>query len=202
VGVSIPHRCNPGYALRLQRLVLANVELPDPIAEVGIPRLWPLGLYAEPGSQLYMADVRLVVRDADLQRYMQFFQGQNSTQVQFYTVSSHVVAVGAAGCCSTSTSTVVCCSRGVIMHSVLLHGSCSSAVSLCRAAFCAIVLPAVACMQCLQCCSKQHCGSVPLSCKQVRTLVHAASCSPAASSTAAHTTVLQAVAYMDHLQVL
>lgn len=79
--------------------MLAHVELPDPVAEVGVPRLWPLGLYAQPGSRLYMADVRLVVRDIDLQRYVQFFQGVNSTQVQFYTVSCLPVAVAAAGHC-------------------------------------------------------------------------------------------------------
>jgi hypothetical protein len=72
----------------LQRLVLANIALPDPVAQAGIPRLWPLGLYAEPGSKLYMADVRLVVRDdADLRRYVQFFQALDSSMVQYYTVS-------------------------------------------------------------------------------------------------------------------
>jgi hypothetical protein len=39
-----------------------------------------------------MADVRLVVKDdADLQRYMQFFQGLDASMVQYYTVS----------CCTT-----------------------------------------------------------------------------------------------------
>ncbi|KAF6234720.1 hypothetical protein COO60DRAFT_518362 [Scenedesmus sp. NREL 46B-D3] len=75
-----------GYALRLERLVLANIALPDPVAEAGVPRLWPLGLFAEPGSELYMADVRLVVRDVtDLKRYVQFFQGLPSSKVQYYT---------------------------------------------------------------------------------------------------------------------
>jgi hypothetical protein len=35
-----------------------------------------------------MADVRLVVKDnADLQRYVQFFRGLDSSMVQYYTVS-------------------------------------------------------------------------------------------------------------------
>lgn len=83
-----PVACDAGYALRLERLVLANIALPDPVAEAGVPRLWPLGLFAEPGSELYMADVRLVVRDVtDLKRYVQFFQGLPSSKVQYYTVS-------------------------------------------------------------------------------------------------------------------
>jgi hypothetical protein len=74
-------------------LVLADVALPDPVAQAGIPRLWPLGLFAEPGSKLYMADVRLVVRDdADLRRYVQFFQGLDSSIVQYYTVSPQNVS--------------------------------------------------------------------------------------------------------------
>eukprot|EP00883_Tetradesmus_obliquus_P006895 jgi/Sobl393_1/17454/SZX64266.1 len=75
-----------GYSLRLQRLVLANIALPDPVKQAGIPRLWPLGMFAEPGSKLYMADVRLVVADdADLQRYVNFFKGEDSNAVQYYT---------------------------------------------------------------------------------------------------------------------
>uniref|UniRef100_A0A383W803 Uncharacterized protein n=1 Tax=Tetradesmus obliquus TaxID=3088 RepID=A0A383W803_TETOB len=68
--------------------------MPDPITEAGIPRLWPLGLFAEPGSKLYMADVRLVVAsDTDVQRYVQFFQGQDSNAVQYYTDGSSFLQV-------------------------------------------------------------------------------------------------------------
>lgn len=68
--------------------MLANIALPDPVKQAGIPRLWPLGMFAEPGSKLYMADVRLVVADdADLQRYVNFFKGEDSNAVQYYTVS-------------------------------------------------------------------------------------------------------------------
>jgi hypothetical protein len=122
--------CDSGYALRLQRLVLANIALPDPVAEAGIPRLWPLGLYAEPGSRLYMADVRLVVRDdAHLQRYVQFFQGENCTMVHYYTVRTARAAAtaGQSSACllgQRDSARAAATSERCCQFLVLLPGSC------------------------------------------------------------------------------
>jgi hypothetical protein len=70
----------------------ADLALPNPAAAfaaatAAVPLLWPLGMFAAPGSKLHMADVRVVLRsDGDFQQALRFFQGLPSAAATFWTV--------------------------------------------------------------------------------------------------------------------
>jgi hypothetical protein len=76
-------------ALALPSTAAAAAAGDSDAATAAVPRLWPLGLFAVPGSRLYMADVRLMLADdGDLQRALHFLQGLPSGTAHFYTVSA------------------------------------------------------------------------------------------------------------------
>lgn len=82
-----------GWALRIERVVLRGVALPEPGAAAAAgadagqpPVLWPGGMFSAAGSSLLLRDVRLVTSAAALQQHVAFFGAQLTPAWQLYTV--------------------------------------------------------------------------------------------------------------------
>lgn len=99
---------------------MTNVTLAPPNT-AGAPVLWPLQLYTAPATNFSMADVRMVVRNADFKAYLDFFRA-NDTGAVFYTVGCCVSSANSWKDChddSVCFTTVVACAKSIKVPTLL-----------------------------------------------------------------------------------